>query len=155
LEPCYMMYDSELSRVRNDASKINCIDPAVQSERLAEMSKRRWEWIRNGFNNCVRDCTREDAKSLYQLIDNLADLFKHRLHHNQSEPRAISFSISALEKLDEDKWEQLSKIIKIARRSQILFVRPSVAKDDGKQDDYYTFDRLLWIDRGLDPVGQN
>jgi hypothetical protein len=34
-------------------------------------------------------------------------------------------------------------------------MRPSTAKDEGRQDDYYTFDRLLWIDRGLDPVGQN
>jgi hypothetical protein len=155
LEPCYLMYDTALSEVGDDEGRIAEIRPAIQTEHLATLSKRRWEWVREGFNNNVRDCTREDAHHIYQLIDQLANLYKTRLHSHSSEPRAITFSISARRSLDDDHLTELERLLKIARRAQILFMRPSTAKIEGRQDDYYTFDRLLWIDRGLDPVGQN
>lgn len=155
LEPCYLMYDTVLSEVGDDVSRIPFIRPAIQTEQLAALSRRRWEWIREGFNNNVRDCTREDAHHIYQLVDQLAVLFKARLQGHASEPRAITFSISARASLESAQLEDLERILKIARRAQILFMRPSTAKVEGRQDDYYTFDRLLWIDRGLDPVGQN
>ena len=60
-----------------------------------------------------------------------------------------------MEKLGEEKSESLLKLLETARRAQILFKRTSSGKDEGKREDYYTFDRLLWIDSGLDPVGQN
>ena len=155
LEPCFMMYDNALAKADNDKSKIEFIEPSIQTAHLEAMSKRRWEWIRVGFNNNVRGCSREDAQRLYQLVDNIPNLFKFRLHNHLSEPRAITFSISALQSLDAKHQEDLERILRIARRAQILFMRPSTAKDEGRQDDYYTFDRLLWVDRGLDPVGQN
>ena len=149
------MYDNALSKADNDKTKIEFIEPSIQTALLEAMSKRRWEWIRLGFNNNVRGCTREDAQRLYQLVDNIANLFKYRLYNHLSEPRATTFSISAMQSLDTKHQEDLERILKIARRAQLLFMRPSTAKDEGRQDDYYTFDRLLWIDRGLDPVGQN
>jgi hypothetical protein len=153
LEPCYEMYDEAISRLESASAKIKQITPAIQTERLEALSKRRWDWIRQGFNNSVRGCTREDAKHIAQLLDNLAILLTHRLHHHKSEPRAITFSISAKESFS--KTQSVLNLLEIARRAQILFKRTSSGKDDGKREDYYTFDRLLWIDRGLDPVGQN
>jgi hypothetical protein len=155
LEPCYEMYDATVSRQKGASAPIEEIEPAVQAERLETLSKRRWDWIKHGFNNSVRGCTRDDSKHLFQLLDQLAILLKYRLLHYKSEPRAITFSIAALDTLEDRKRDNLLRLLEIARRAQILFRRTSSGKDDGKRSDYYTFDRILWIDRGLDPVGQN
>ena len=153
LEPCYEMYDEAKSRLKNPQEQIAEIPSAIQTERLEVLSKRRWEWIKQGFNNSVRGCTREDATKIANLLDNLATHFLHRLQNHNSEPRAITFTISAKDSFE--KTEELLRLLEVARRAQILFRRTSSGKDDGKREDYYTFDRLLWIDRGLDPVGQN
>ncbi|WP_438482526.1 ORC-CDC6 family AAA ATPase [Oleiharenicola lentus] len=155
LEPCYEMYDRAVSAQDDKSLTLEVIPPAVQTVCLQEMSKRRWEWIGDGFNASVKDCTRADATNIHQLLDQLAVLFKYRLLNHQSEPRAISFSVSAPDKISVEQREQLDRLFRSARRAQILFARLSTGKDDGRQDKYYTFDRLLWIDRGLDPVGQN
>ena len=155
LEPCYMMYDEALSAQEDKEQPVLSIKPSVQTNCLETLSKRRWEWINEGFNNSVPDCTWETAKKIYRLVDQLAVLFKHRLKTHASEPRAISFSISAWPRLSDDESVELQNILKIARRAQILFKRLSTGKTNGRADEYYTFDRLLWIDRGLDPVGQN
>ena len=42
----------------------------------------------------------------------------------------------------------------IARKAQILYQRTSSAKDDGQREPYYVPNRMLWPQRGLDPVGQ-
>jgi hypothetical protein len=155
LEPCYEMYDRALSIALDKSQSLSVIPPLTQTECLQEMSKRRWEWIGDTFNASVKDCTKADAKAIYQLADQLAVLFKHRLLHHQSEPRAISFSVSAWSKINDEQNEQLNRILRVARRAQILFARLSTGKDEGRSDTYYTFDRVLWIERGLDPVGQN
>lgn len=155
LEPCYMMYDEAVSAQDGKEDPVLVIKPSVQTNCLETLSKRRWEWINEGFNNSVPDCTWETAKKIYRLVDQLAVLFKHRLKHHASEPRAISFSISAWSRLTGDETAELQNILKVARRAQILFKRLSTGKTNSRADEYYTFDRLLWIDRGLDPVGQN
>ncbi len=153
LEPCYAMYDVALSKLDGKVVEVQGIEPSIQAERLEELSKRRWGWVKQGFNNSIRGCTRDDAKSLSQLLENLAVFFTHRLHHHRSEPRAIAFSISGSALFD--RMTDLERLLEIARRAQILFRRMSSGKDGGNREYYYTFDRLLWIVRGLDPVGQN
>lgn len=152
LEPCYEMYDAAQSQSKGN-QQVQQIPPAIQAERLEFLSKRRWEWIKQSFNNSIRGCTRQDAKHLAQLLENLAVFLMFRLRNHKSEPRAITFSISAQDKFD--KTDQLLSLLEVARRAQILFKRTSSGKDEGRREDYYVFDRLLWIDRGLDPVGQN
>jgi hypothetical protein len=155
LEPCYEMYDKALSADAKKAEPIKKIPPAIQTECLELMSKRRWEWIGRGFNSSVKGCTREDATHIHHLLNQLAVLYKHRLQKHNSEPRAISFSVSAWQNITSQQADDLNRIFRVARRAQILFQRLSTGKDEGQSDTYYTFDRLLWIERGLDPVGQN
>ena len=133
LEPCYEMYDAALSRLKDENEKPQQIEPSIQTDRLEDLSKRRWDWIKECFNNSVRDCKREDAKHLAQLLDNLAILLKHRLHHHSSEPRAITFSVAAENKLDKQKKAALFHLFEIARRAQILFKRTSSGKDEGRR----------------------
>ena len=155
LEPCYEMYDKALSERPNNAEPVKIIPPRIQTECLERMSKRRWEWIKSGFNCSIKGCTAADAVHIYNLVDQLAVLFRRRLEQHNSEPRAISFSVSGSGNLDATRIEQLEHVLLAARRAQILFQRRSTAKVEGRSEIYYTFDRLLWIDRGLDPVGQN
>lgn len=155
LEPCYEMYDTALSQCSDKTEAIALIPPSIQTECLERMSKRRWEWVKGGFNSSIKGCTAEDAKHVYQLLDQIGVLFRRRLDLHDSEPRAISFSISAASTLEAKKSEQLQHLLFTARRAQILFKRLSTGKVEGRSEDYYTFDRLLWISRGLDPVGQN
>lgn len=155
LEPCYEMYDRAISAQEDKTALPTEIPPGTQADCLQQMSKRRWEWVRNGFDSSVKECTAADAHSISQLVDQLAVLFKERLLRHHSEPRAISFSVSGWDKLAAAKRQDLEKLFKTSRRAQILFERLSTGKDDGRPDRYYTFDRLFWIERGLDPVGQN
>jgi hypothetical protein len=153
LEPCYEMFDAALSRIKDPSKQIQFVEPSVQTECLEVLSKRRWDWIKQGFNDSIRKCNRVDAKHLFQLLDNLSVFLKYRLQNHRSEPRAITFSVAGQGTFSGT--EQLFNLLEIARRAQILFKRTSSGKDDGRRETYYTFDRLLWIERGLDPIGQN
>jgi hypothetical protein len=77
-------------------------------------------------------------------------LFRERLLNHKSEPRAIVFTISS--------WEEkafLLPLLDIAKRAQLLYTRYGPAKDDGKREEYYVPNRMLWPVRGLDPNGQH
>jgi hypothetical protein len=156
LEPCYWMYDKVVSENRRIdpavTPSINEIPHSVQTEIILERSKKKWEWLRSGLDNSVENCSRVQAKQLYQLLDNLAILFRDRLLHHKSEPRAITFTIS---EYDEDRYAELARLLAIAREAQILYTYSSSAKDSGKRDTYYVPNRILWPDRGLDPQGQH
>lgn len=152
LEPCFEMYYKALDAT--DKETLAAIPPSIQTECLHQMSKRRWEWMTD-FKGSVKGCTRDDAKHIRNFADKLGVLFKQRLYQHQSEPRAISFSVSAWQQATPQQRDDLERLLKMARRAQVLFERLSTGKDEGRSDVYYTFDRLLWIDRGLDPVGQN
>jgi len=149
------MYDRVYSERRSDAaqeSSVDFIDPDIQTEIILERSKRKWEWIRNRLDKSIEGCSRDQAVQIYQLFDNLAVLFRERLLKHKSEPRAIAFTIS---ELDFAKLPELEALLKIARKAQILYAHASSAKDLGRRETYYVPNRILWPDRGLDPVGQH
>ena len=100
LEPCYWMYDKVVSEIRAKGDgevKVNEIPPPIQTEVLLERSKKKWDWIREGFDKSIDGCSRVDAQYIFCLFDNLAILFRERLLHHDSEPRAIAFTISGTE----------------------------------------------------------
>ncbi len=155
LEPCYWMFDKMLSEQDVDgkaATAINRIEPSVQTEILIDRSKRKWEWIQNDLDISIEGCSKHHARLVYQLFDNLAILFRERLLHHRSEPRAIAFTIS---ETNFDNMDTLMEILSIARKAQILYEYRSSAKNLGKRETYYVPNRILWLDRGLDPVGQH
>lgn len=151
LDPCYWMYDDMRSRVEpgNAFKSVPC---SVQSEVVLRRSEKLWEKLRRGLDKEVEGCTNVQAKKIEQLFQNLGTLFRERLLRHKSEPRVVTFSISGRTPAFET---ELKPLLDIARRAQLLYVRSSNAKDDGKREDYYTPNRMLWPAIGLDAHGQH
>jgi hypothetical protein len=152
LDPCYWMYDDALSRHVNKNDAIRFIPPSLQSEIIRNRSEKMWERIRDGLDKVIFGCTSEQAKSIHNIFENLAKLFRDRLLNHQSEPRVISFSISGRTQAFD---VELLPLLTIARRAQLLYERSGPSKDDGLRENFYVPNRLLWPAIGLDPVGQH
>jgi hypothetical protein len=154
LHPCYWMFDKAVSTEGGPPQewKQLCIVPAIQSDVVVAQSRRLWEFAEQELDKTLVGCSREDAKRAFQLLDQLAILFRERLHKHQSEPRAISFTISGRKGYDIGP---LKRVLETLVSAQFLYVRMGTAKDSGRQERYYVPNRLLWPARGLDPHGQH
>ncbi len=164
LLPCYWMYDKALSLSEIDSKSVAGrgalgdssppaeIPPRIQSEIILARSSRLWQWLQNDMAQVIVGCSGEEAKRAYQLLDNLAVLFRERLLRHKSEPRANSFTISDRK---SPGMNSLEKLLVILVDAQLLYVRSGAAKDKGKRENYYVPNRMLWPDRGLDPHGQH
>ena len=156
LEPCFWMYDKAVSASLTRADKparIDCINPTIQNEIIMEQSTKAWDRLEQGLDKIVAGCSADDAAKLKRLFDGLARLFRVRLLKPGSEPRAISFSISARD--EEPNVEELDRLLIIARKATFLYTRAGSAKDRGGREYYYVPNRILWPIRGLDPQGQH
>jgi hypothetical protein len=157
LEPCFWMYDREYSEKRSEGKglndiHINSISYSVQNDVIIERSRQRWDWMREGLDSNIEGCSREQAKNIYNLFDQLAYLFRQRLLNHKSEPRAITFTISDIE---FEHYDKLLDLLRIAKKAQLLYTYSSSAKDYGGRELYYVPNRILWPWRGLDPHGQH
>jgi hypothetical protein len=161
LMPCYWMYDKVLSlsatqHEHESGSAGNAspteIPSGVQSEIILARSRALWDWVRNELDKTIEGCSRDNARRAYQLLDNLAILFRERLLKHKSEPRANSFTIS---RQSDPAMQELTQVLDILISAQLLYVRSGVAKEKGKRESYYVPNRMLWPERGLDPHGQH
>jgi hypothetical protein len=159
LIPCYWMYDKTLSvaslAAGTSATSVSLpypIPPNVQSEVILSRSRAMWDWLRNELDKSLEGCSRDDARHAYQLLDNLAILFRERLLRHKSEPRANSFTIS---QQDAEVMKKLTRVLETLIAAQLLYVRSGPAKDKGKRENYFIPNRMLWPERGLDPQGQH
>lgn len=152
LDPCYWMFDAAVSH--SDSGGITIITPTIQNLIIVERSKRMWERLTIGLDNEVEGCSKEQGKQIFNLFENLSVLFKRRLMEHKSEPRAITFSISQVNKDTMQMYNTLIELLNIAQRAQILYTRAGTAKNFGKQEIYYVPNRLLMPAKGLDPHGQ-
>jgi hypothetical protein len=154
LMPCYWMYDAVYSERPEDKrdQPIEIIAPEVQSKVLRNQSERLWRWIESSLSSSIDNCTLEDGQRVYNLLDNLGELFRRRLLKARSEPRALAFSISGM---TQEYESDVMRILNIARRAQLLYFRSGPAKDEGRRETYYVPNRMLWPVRGLDVVGQH
>lgn len=149
LEPCYKMYDDALSKA--EGAKVERIEPNLQSEKIKDRSENVWGRLKK-LERFVEGCSKEDAEKIHNLFEQLAVLFRKRLEKHESEPRANSFTISAM--ADEQR-ETLVRLLEIAQQAQLLYVRRGPGKERGKRENYYIPNRMLWPIRGLDPHGQH
>ena len=157
LEPCFWMFDSAVSEMREikkrrNSDTISSISSRIQTKVILERSERKWEWIKHSIAQDIEDCSTEDGLRAFQLLDALAVHFRDRLLHHQSEPCALSFTIS---KQEQDIMDNLNHLIEILRKAQLLYIRSGPAKDEGRRETYYVPNKILWPDRGLDPHGQH
>lgn len=157
IEPCFWMFDSAVSeasemKVERDSDMISSIPPAIQTKVILERSRRAWDWVRNRIAEDIEDCSMQDGLRVYQLLDALAVYFRNRLLHHESEPCALSFTIS---KSEQGLTDGLNHLIEILQKAQLLYIRSGPAKSEGRRETYYVPNRILWPDRGLDPHGQH
>ena len=160
LEPCFWMFDKAVSEANEPGGSegsetLSSIAPRMQTAVILERSQRNWEWLEeNGIARDIDGCSTEDGQRAYRLLDALAKHFRHRLLTHQSEPCALSFTISGSGK-NQDVTDNLRRIIEILRKAQLLYIRSGPAKDEGQRETYYVPNKILWPIRGLDPHGQH
>ena len=157
LEPCFWMFDAARSeREKGGATDrkfaITRIEPRIQTKEILRLSERKWDWLRDDIARDIEGCSTEEGGRVYKLLDALAILFRNRLLKHRSEPSALSFTISGQ---DPNVMRDLSRLIAILRRAQLLYVRSGPAKDHGRREPYYEPNRMLWPIRALDPHGQH
>ena len=156
LDPCYYMYEAMYSewhsKLGSKRPLFDSIPPSIQSRVIQERSTKKWEWARTELDKSIDNCSRDDARHVYQLLDKLAILFRERLLSDISEPRAIAFTISGR---SDEFDEKLDKVLMIARKAQLIYAYTSSGKDLGMREIYYVPNRMLCPIRGLDPVGQH
>lgn len=157
LEPCYWMYDNAISRTRETGAEegteaIPNIPSNIQAEVIQQLSERKWKWVKDSIAQDIEECSTEDGLRAFQLLAALAAHFRHRLLHHQSEPCALSFTIS---KQKQDTMVELNHLIEILRKAQLLYIRSGPAKDEGRREAYYVPNKILWPNHGLDPHGQH
>lgn len=153
LEPCFWMFDAMRSKISDQPNgKISSIPAGIQQEIILDRSKRLWGWLESQIAQDIEGCSHQIGQDAFNLVDKLARFFRDRLLHHQSEPRALSFTISGRQ---PNIMENLDPLLEILRKAQILYVREGPAKDDGKRERYYVLNRMLWPIRGLDPHRQN
>ena len=165
LIPCYWMFDKVRSIASEDAGHVEAnsdalaeagsqmvIPPKVQSEVILDRSRRLWDWLEKELDKSIENCSRDTARRAFQLLDNLAVLFRERLLKHKSEPRATSFTISSA---DEFVMAKLLPVLEVLVAAQLLCVRSGPAKEKGRRESYFVPNRMLWPARGLDPHGQH
>jgi hypothetical protein len=151
LDPCYWMYDRVISNLNNE-EPIEFIPPNIQAEVIHTRSEKLWKFLNDGLECKVQDCTEKQSNAIKNLFEKLYLLFRYRLLHHKSEPRAIVFTISGI---NLESKNTIMPLLEIAQKANLLYERMSRAKDDGFLEPYYTPNRMLWPSVGLDPQGQH
>jgi len=137
LYPCYWMYDKEYSTLSDTAIsskseiKILQIRSSYQDEVIKEKSQEIWNRIKKDLFNTIQDCSTEQGIQVNNLFEKLVELFRERLYSDVSEPRAITFTISAWDKLTKDQSLEFSNLLRISKEAQLLYERESSAKEAG------------------------
>ncbi len=151
LDPCYWMFDNI---VKNTPESITCIPANIQNQVIASRSQRLWNDLSEGLDTRIPNCSAEQAKQIYSLFDKLMILFSQRLKADISEPRAIVFSISAQDEVDQIQMEAFRKLLEISMKAQYMYMRRRSGKEKGTQVLLYVPNRMLFPARGLDVHGQ-
>ncbi|PVD54095.1 hypothetical protein DC498_01515 [Terrimonas sp.] len=159
LQPCYWMFDKEVSKLNDenkDPKAISSIRPSYQDEVIKEQSNQLWNKIENDLFNNIDNCSTKQGAEIKNLFEQITLLFKERLlNENSSEPRAITFSISAWSDLTKEQSAEMDEWIRISREALILYDRKSSAKEFGEKETIYIPNRILFPSRGLDVIGQH
>ena len=151
LEPCYMMFDYELSN--SSKRPIKKIPYETQTKIILNKSNETWVRLQQtGLDKEIEGCSLAQANQVFQLYDQLMILFRYRLLFHKSFPRAIEFYISEKGSLIMSKIQPL---LDIAQKAQLLYTRMGSSKDQGRKEIYYIPNRILLPSRGLDPQGQH
>lgn len=149
LNLCYTMYERQLSTSKKSPT---LIPSDIQREIILEASDKQWEFVRGELDKSIAHCTPTDAAMIENMFRRLAEYFRHRLLHHESEPRVLVFSISAFDRI---RHQELIRLLDLAEEAQLLYVRSGTAKSGGGRENYYVLNRMLFPAYGLDVQGQH
>jgi len=149
LMPCFYMYDGAHSALQG-TGVVDSVKSSIQTTVFFQRSSELWGSM-STLAHTHQGCTNEVQDHIINFFEQYAQLLYYRLYSHQSEPRAIAFSISGLK---GDYEARINEAFGIARAARLLYFRMGSGKDAGTRERYYTPNRLLLIDRGLDPFGQ-
>lgn len=150
LEPCYIMFEQQASSLRGKTPPL--IEPDVQDSVIKDLSDRRWDMLKGSLHRILPNCSMEDGEQVYNLFKRLAEYFRTRLLKHASEPRVVTFIIS---ERGHQSYPELMRLLELAERAQLVYVRPGTSKKGGGREDYYVPNRMLWPRYGLDAHGQH
>ena len=147
LEPCYLMFDYQVSRMDQVAS-IAAIPVAVQNKVIRRYSE---EFLVSKFVEVQKDLPPEQwsvLKSLRVLLESLGRLFYERLHDPEArEARLFSFTIRG------QLTPEVSDILQLGVRYRYFQHRTYSSKEGGGRENWYILNRRLCPVFKLDPTG--
>jgi hypothetical protein len=150
LQPCFIMFERQMSK--NGGKPPREVEPDVQDEVVKTQSDRIWELIENNLEKRLPNCSAEDGLAIARLFTRLAEYFRERLLHHDSEPRVVTFIIS---ERDHPDYAKVERLLLLAERAQVVYVRLGTSKKGGGRENYYVPNRMLWPRYGLDAHGQH
>lgn len=149
LIPCSTMFTLEKNK---DKKEIEFISPKTQYESIIEESKKKWESIKY-LSVQIEGCDEETALKIERFLKNFGNKLKSiLLNINSSEKQILTFTVENLENYSNKK--EIKKILSISEKAGLLYSRIGPGKNTNRTT-WYTPNRILWIELGLDPVGQN
>ena len=149
LIPCSTMFTLEKNKHVN---KIEFINPKTQYESILEESKKKWESIKY-LSVQIEGCDEETALKIEKFLKNFGNKLKSiLLDTNSSEKQILTFTIENLE--NYTNYKEIKKILSISEKAGLLYSRIGPGKNTNRTT-WYTPNRILWTELGLDPVGQN
>lgn len=149
LVPCSTMYNFEKNK---NPQKIELINPKTQYEAILEESQKKWESIKY-LSVQIEGCDEETSSKIEMFLKNFGNKLKSiLLNTTSSEKQILTFTIEKLESYENK--EEIKKILFIAEKAGLLYSRIGPGKNSNRTV-WYTPNRILWTELGLDPVGQN
>lgn len=149
LIPCSTMYEFEKS---NTNENITFISPKTQYEAILQESQNKWESLKY-LSVQIEGCDEDTALNIERFFKSFGSKLKSiLLDTKSSEKQILTFTI---EKLEDSKFkEDIKKVLFIAEKAGLLYSRIGPGKNSNRTT-WYTPNRILWTDLGLDPNGQN
>ncbi len=150
---CSEMYTRDAEHFdRKTKSNPPHIRTVTQYEAILDLSKKKWMDLKT-IDRRVTHCSKDDAEKLYLFFENFGNMLKEKiLDPSSTEKKILSFFITNT--INKKDINEIERLFSIAKQDGYIYTRLGPDKEGGKTV-WYTPNRLLWPDLGLDPLGEN
>ncbi|WP_026804695.1 ORC-CDC6 family AAA ATPase [Aliarcobacter lanthieri] len=150
LIPCSTMYEYE--KIKSGIDKVEYILPKTQYEAILNESQKKWESLKY-LSVQIEGCDEETSLKIEKFLKNFGNKLKSLLlDPSSTEKQVLTFTIEKLD--DYHNKNNIKQILLIAEKAGLLYSRIGPGRNSNRTT-WYTPNRILWTDLGLDPVGQN
>jgi len=151
---CSEMYSRDTEHFElKSKNKPPQIRTSTQYGAILDLSKKKWMDLKT-IDRRVTNCSKEDAEKLHLFFENFGNMLLEKILNPEStEKRILSFYITDTQ-INKSYTQEINKLFSIAKQDGYLYTRLGPDKSGGKTV-WYTPNRLLWPNLGLDPLGEN